>query len=596
MYSPVQLVAKTQGLSLPDAARELAEWIGMDVPSENGGPPESEGTPNREELEDRLHIDLTRDPEPSDGDDGAGSEEETSEEYVYRDAAADRLAQKVRRPGKQFRWERWTGAGWSPGLDGMDVPLYHLPLVRKAVEAGDPVWVVEGERDVLSAMRECGVIATCNPEGAGSWPSRHTESLAGAERVNVVADNDLEGWKHAANVARELSEHVGSVQTYLPAVEEPHADLSDHIEAGYGLDDLRPIEPVRLERKVRLEEAPLPILTPSAVHALPEPGMLVEEVLPEKSTGALFGEEGIGKSFGTLDIACSVATGTPFHGREVEEGKVVYLYAEGATGLKARLHAWEEAHGLEPGETEWEAGETEGILFVPTAVDLSAESDEGPEKLAASVRAGGNTSLVVLDTLAKCFNGDENNTEDMNRFTNRMNKLRESLGATVLAVHHVGWTDTDRERGSRSLRNNSDFIIRAREVSPESIELSCEKMKDAPPFADFQLRKREVVLPGKDRSGKLRTSLVLDDPDHPWLPDLKLRARTFVAHHPGCSWTDLRDGVEGRYEEIEAARDELIEAGEIRNTGRKFAHEYRFPEVEIEPISAPDSTDEGGAK
>jgi 5S rRNA maturation endonuclease (ribonuclease M5) len=81
--------------------------------------------------------------------------------------------------------------------------LYRLGEVREGITSDRWVFVVEGEKDAdrLSAL---GVVATCNPGGAGKWRAGYSEMLRGA-RVAVLPDNDESGRRHARQVAESLA-------------------------------------------------------------------------------------------------------------------------------------------------------------------------------------------------------------------------------------------------------------------------------------------------------------------------------------------------------------------------------------------------------
>ena len=87
---------------------------------------------------------------------------------------------------------------------------------------------------------------------------------------------------------------------------------------------------------------------------------------------------------------------------------------------------------------------------------------------------------VVIDTLARCFAGDENKTEDMGRFIAACDQLKSTVGVTVLVVHHSGVSDKERARGSSALRAACDFefrVERAKQEKPALI-LTSTKAKD----------------------------------------------------------------------------------------------------------------------
>lgn len=153
--------------------------------------------------------------------------------YPYVDEAGALLFEVVRFEPKQFRQRRPDGQGsWIWKLAGTRRVLYRLPNVLKAKAAKRTIWLAEGEKDV-AALERAGVVATCNPGGAGKWRDDYTAALAGA-RVTVVADADVPGRTHAAAVAAELERAGCTVVVVEPAKGK---DAADHLAAGLALDD-----------------------------------------------------------------------------------------------------------------------------------------------------------------------------------------------------------------------------------------------------------------------------------------------------------------------------------------------------------------------
>ena len=57
--------------------------------------------------------------------------------------------------------------------------------------------------------------------------------------------------------------------------------------------------------------------------------------------------------------------------------------------------------------------------------------------------------MVVIDTLARCFGGnDENDARDMGAFIEGCDVIKQKTGATVLVVHHSGKDEGKGARGS----------------------------------------------------------------------------------------------------------------------------------------------------
>lgn len=130
--------------------------------------------------------------------------------YNYVDAAGTLLYQVVRFEPKDFRQRRPDGqGGWTWKTRGVQRVLYRLPELL----AADPtawVFVVEGEKDA-DALAALGLVATCNPGGAGKWMDEYTQALR-SRLVVVVPDRDNVGWTHAEDVARRLSGAAATVR------------------------------------------------------------------------------------------------------------------------------------------------------------------------------------------------------------------------------------------------------------------------------------------------------------------------------------------------------------------------------------------------
>ncbi|MEV8307860.1 DUF3987 domain-containing protein [Streptomyces flavidovirens] len=162
-------------------------------------------------------------------------------EYPYPDEQGEVLY-VVRRlePGydgerKTFRQFRPDG---TPGVKGIRRVLYRLPDVIAEAQAGGTVLVVEGEKDADN-LAAIGAVATCNVGGAGKWSDDYTQHLRGAGEVVVIADRDEPGRKHAVAVADSIQRAGIPVRVLEPARGK---DVSDHLAAGLGYDDLVPME------------------------------------------------------------------------------------------------------------------------------------------------------------------------------------------------------------------------------------------------------------------------------------------------------------------------------------------------------------------
>ncbi len=73
-------------------------------------------------------------------------------------------------------------------------------------------------------------------------------------------------------------------------------------------------------------------------------------------------------------------------------------------------------------------------------------------------REGIRPELVVIDTLARAMPGTDEGAEDMSLAVAHMTRMRDALGATILALHHAT-KNGEWERGHSALRGGSDFMF-----------------------------------------------------------------------------------------------------------------------------------------
>jgi hypothetical protein len=150
--------------------------------------------------------------------------------YPYQNADGQLLFEVVRYEPKAFAQRRPDGkGGWIWNLNGVRRVLYRLPDVLKAVQSGETIFVVEGEKDA-DALCGLGLVATTNPHGAGKWRDDYSQALKGAHVV-ILPDKDEAGRKHADQVAKSLWGKARTIKVVeLPG--EGVKDVSDWLRAG----------------------------------------------------------------------------------------------------------------------------------------------------------------------------------------------------------------------------------------------------------------------------------------------------------------------------------------------------------------------------
>ena len=136
----------------------------------------------------------------------------------------------------------------------------------------------------------------------------------------------------------------------------------------------------------------LHLLSLNDLVRLRAPEWLVDGLVGENALVELFGKPGAGKSFLALDLAMSVATGEQWLGQTTKQGDVVYVYAEGTTGLKYRAAAWQASRGM--GDVP--------IRFLARPLDVGDNAVRS--EFVKAIRDEEQVPrLIVIDTLARCF-------------------------------------------------------------------------------------------------------------------------------------------------------------------------------------------------
>jgi hypothetical protein len=179
------------------------------------------------------------------------------------------------------------------------------------------------------------------------------------------------------------------------------------------------------------------------------PEYIVDGVIQRGRLYTLTAPTGSGKTAVMLYAATSVSMGQMFYDRETEPGDVLFMAGENPDDVRARMIATMEFHGIDPASCR--------VHFIAGTFSLRADM----ARLAEEAAKVPNLMLVVVDTFAAYFDGDDENSNaqalDFARIVRRITEF-PSKPAVVMPAHPVkgaGKTNLAPKGGS-SLVNEVD--------------------------------------------------------------------------------------------------------------------------------------------
>jgi RecA-family ATPase len=157
---------------------------------------------------------------------------------------------------------------------------------------------------------------------------------------------------------------------------------------------------------------------------------LVEGLWCTNSVGVIGGAPKCAKTWLSLDMALSVATGTPCLGKYAvpEPGPVlVYLAEDALVAVRERIEGMAWHRGLDLDRVE---------VHVITAPVLRLDQERDRMRLWETTRRL-RPRLLVLDPLVRLHGIDENRAGDVAELLAYFRSLQRELGPSVLLVHHT---------------------------------------------------------------------------------------------------------------------------------------------------------------
>ena len=235
---------------------------------------------------------------------------------------------------------------------------------------------------------------------------------------------------------------------------------------------------------------------------------LVKHHVPRRGLLIVWGPPKTGKSFWVLDLAMHVATGRNYREFKTKQGAVVYVACEGAAAFSGRVNALRNALDI---------SYPDKIPFYLLASRLQLVSEYGA-LITDIEKQGVKPDLIVIDTVARTFEGSESDDAAMGNYIKAADFLVTKFSCCVVLIHHCGHK-SERPRGHSSLMGAADAQIAVSFDDKERLlETEVEFMKDGVEGKRTQSRLTAVEI-GKDDDGEPITTCVVETCDA--IDDLK---------------------------------------------------------------------------
>lgn len=424
--------------------------------------------------------------------------------YDYEDETGAMVFQAVRYSPKGFSQRQPDGkGGWMFNLKGVNLVPYGLPEVVEAAACERRIYIVEGEKDA-DILRKAGLVATCNPMGAGKWRDSYREYFRGAEIV-ILPDNDQPGHRHAANVAKSLQGVASSIRIMrLPDLPDK-GDVADWLAAGGSakaleemcgaLDIERPEERYvdngrDAQAKGEAVSGPL-VIKPRAFtfpdeKNIPNRSFIMGASYIRKYVSATIAPAGMGKSALVTVEALALATGKRLLGFAPRKPqRVWYIGEDDQDELNRRVTAVMKAYGIKPEDV----GDR---LMVQSFRDLkicvASKTPLGPaintqmvEAILRAIKEHG-IDVLLIDPLVKTHALGENDNMEMELVYTAWGQIADRANCAVQLVIHTRKAIAGQQRSIEDVRGASaqlgavrDARLIVRMTDEEAMVMGIEK-------------------------------------------------------------------------------------------------------------------------
>lgn len=410
-------IQELKGVSFQEALTELAHQVGL-----NGN-----GDGKKKEQARAVSENIT-----------------AQYDYLYEDGTPAFSVFRFEEEGRTKTFRQWhydfQVEQWIQNVQGVRLVPFNIQEVMSA----KTVFVVEGEKDVLR-LKDLGLVATCNPMGSGKWRDEYGQFLKGKKAI-IIPDNDRPGREHAEDVKAKIKPFVDSVRLVeLPGL-PPKGDVSDWIDAGGTIDQLREIvakvpeetkpkgpwdSPVSIKRMATTAPPPFPWF---AKQRMPQGRGLLLTGIGGSSKTTLLKQMAIGAVLGRVAWEWEI----------IRTGKAVLILTED-TADDVHDSIFNMTKALNCTDAEIDLLDRNLVIFPLAGHDtlLLAKDDKGVlqktelfNSFVQKVLDLGDVAFVGFDPALSLSEGDELKQDEQRKLGKMVDDMAVRTGATCILVSH----------------------------------------------------------------------------------------------------------------------------------------------------------------
>lgn len=310
---------------------------------------------------------------------------------------------------------------------------------------------------------------------------------------------------------------------------------------------------------------PLPVVRASELKT-PEcrRPWLIEHLWSHQAVGIIGGSPKSGKTWLALEMAVSVASGSPCLGTfPVSSPGPVLLYAaeDPASALRERVQTLAEVHGINFQQLD---------LHIITVDALRLDKQEHQDRLVATLKRY-RPALLILDPLVRVHGIDENVAGQVAALLGFLRSLQRKTGTAIALVHHVRKNASATATAGNSLRGSGDLYAWVDSFlylrTHDHQRLLSAEHRSAPAFGPVALQLVQAAAGTYLKT--VAADAAVSDPKNDGLTSKIVQ---LLAKAPAPLTIDnLRSHLQVRNQRVVEAIRELAAQGRIQRQARGFA-------------------------